>query len=105
MSTKGKGTTQAEWLDRADIDSVLSQLSADDVIEVLAQDLPSVKIPMAIFNRAAARLGVSNGTAASIHLRVTEMKYLNEAVGAALDMNGPKASATEISQDSAATGE
>lgn len=95
----------AEWLDRAAIDSVLDQLSADDVIEGLAEEVPPVKLPMVIFNRAAARLGISNGTPASQHVRVSDMRYLSEAVGKATSLNSPKSDDTPVSQDSAATGE
>lgn len=100
-----KAEKQAEWLTRADIDSVLDQLSADDVIEGLAEDVPSVKLPMMIFNRAAARLGVSNGTPASQHIRVADLQYMSKAVGEATSLNSPKFDGTPDSQDSADTGE
>ena len=96
---------EKQWLDRADIDSVLSQLSADDVIEGLAEEVPAVKLPMVIFNRAAARLGVSNGTPASQHIRVSDLKYMSSEVGKATSLNSPKSDDTPDSQDSAATGE
>ena len=96
---------EKQWLSRADIDSVLDQLSADDVIESLAEDVPPVKLPMLIFNRAAARQGVSNGTPASQHIRIADMRYMTAEVGKATSLNNPKSEDTDPSQDSADTGE
>lgn len=98
-------TAEKQWLSRDDIDSILDNLTADDVIEGLAEEVPSVKLPMVIFNRAAARQGASNGTPASQHVKIADMRYMTEAVGKATSVSDPKSQSTSISQDSADTGE
>ena len=66
-----------EWLTREKIDEVLENLSAADLITATGDGSQSgAKMAGLAFDSAAARLGISNGTPATAHVRAADFKYL-----------------------------
>jgi len=91
---------EPEWLTREQIDSIVAGISADDLIESGLTDAgedkgKAVKAARNAFNLAAETMGLSNGTPASKHIRVTDLKYWTEAISAAVNVDSPKAEDTK----------
>ena len=88
-----------DWLTREDIDRVVANLSADDLIESglagMEDRAESVKAGAGAFNRAAERLGLSNGTPATQHMRASDLGYFANALKSSMDIDGPKSEDTE----------
>ncbi len=99
---------QNNWLSRADIDRVVANLSADDLIESglagTTDSTESVRAGGRAFNMAAERLGLSNGSPATQHMHAADLGYFANALKGAMDIDSPKSEPSEDSLDSAITG-
>lgn len=83
---------QEQWLSRETIDRVIDAMSARDLVDAMDIYDPkekSTQYAMAAFDSAAAREGVSNGTAASAHVRMADFAYLASAIGEAVNIESP----------------
>lgn len=79
-----------DWLTREQIDDVLSNLSAADLIEGVGDGTKAgTKVAGDSFDAAAKRLGVSNGTAATEHIRAGDFQYLAEQLGEVINVDSP----------------
>lgn len=79
-----------EWLSRETIDRVIEGMSAGDLVESMGEHGgDSVQMPTGAFNRAAARMGVSNGTPATDHIHASDFRYLGESIGKAVNLDSP----------------
>lgn len=100
---------RSDWLTREDIDRVIGAMSADDLIESglagIDNAKESVKAGAVAFNLAAARIGLSNGTPATSHMRASDLTYFANALKGSMDVDGPKSEASEDSLPSADSGE
>ena len=110
MIEESKGTAPShdqDWLQRADIDSVLESLSADDLIEAMQPgEEQSARMPVRAFNLAATRTGISaNGDKASQRIRPGDLKYLIERIGEVVNIDSPLSEGTVASLVSVSTGE
>ena len=94
-----------DWLTREQIDEVVANLSAADLIEGTSNGRKDSQVAGAAFNSAAARMGVSNGTSGTEHIRAADFAYLANAIGEAINIDSPLSPATSDSPDSAAAGE
>lgn len=82
--------TSEDWLTREQIDKIIEGMSAGDLVKALGQYPDgSVQMPIAAFDLAAERMGLSNGSPASDHIRMSEFKYLGEAIGEAVNVDSP----------------
>lgn len=82
-----------QWLSRGDIDRVIDNLSADDLIEsglAGADAADAVAAGAKAFNAAAARIGLSNGSNATAHMRASDLQYFANALKGAVDIDSPK---------------
>lgn len=95
---------EKDWLTREDIDQVLDNLSAADVIEAIGDGKRAgAAVAGFAFNEAASRLG--HGDNATSRVRVRDFQYLSEQMGEVMNVGGPKSEQSPDSQDSADTGE
>ena len=79
-----------DWLTREQIDSVIESMSAGDLVKALSEHGDgNAQMPVAAFDAAAARTGVSNGSAASDHVRASDLRYLGERIGEAVNVDSP----------------
>ena len=80
-----------EWLTRAQIDSVIESMSASDLIDAMGDGLKqsSAKMAGTAFNAAAARIGLSNGTPATDHIRMSDFPYMAGAIGEVVNIENP----------------
>lgn len=78
-----------EWLTREQIDQVIEQMSAGDLIKSMESGSEGVGMPIRAFDSAAARLGISNGKPASDSVRMQDFKYLADAIGEAVNIDSP----------------
>lgn len=92
------------WLSRDQIDEVLENLSADDLLKATAGGKGSEVAGLA-FNLGAARLGLSNGTPATQHVRAGDFRYLAEKLGEVINVDSPLSEETSSLLDSADPGE
>lgn len=83
--------TPAEWLTREQIDQVISGMAAADLLEAMGdgESIKGPKMAADAFNAAAARLGMSNGTPATQHVRMSDLKYMAEAITQAVNIDSP----------------
>ena len=79
-----------EWLTRADIDRVIAELSAEDLIEATA-DAKGARIASVAFNAAAVRvLGeLPEGKRWAQRVRVSDTRYLADKIGEAVNIDSP----------------
>ena len=79
-----------EWLSREQIDSVLSELSADDLIEATdAGAGKGARIAGLAFNSAAQRvLGASDQSYTS-RVRAADFRYLADSLSEAVNIDSP----------------
>lgn len=97
-----------QWLTREDIDRVIDNLSADDLIEsglAGADAADAVAAGAKAFNAAAARIGLSNGSNATAHMRASDLQYFASALKGAVDIDSPKPETLDPLQTSASSGE
>ena len=94
-----------DWLTREQIDEVVANLSAADLIEGTSGGKKDSQVAGAAFDSAAKRLELSNGTPATEHVRAADFAYLANAIGEAINIDSPLSSETSDSPDSAAAGE
>ena len=94
-----------DWLTREQIDEVVSNLSAADLIEGTSNGRKDAQVAGAAFDSAAKRMELSNGTPATQHVRAADFAYLAEKIGEAVNIDSPLSPATSDSPDSAAAGE
>lgn len=97
------------WLTHEQIDEVVAGASADDIIEAMAAYPNAAEAPLKltreIFNRAADRLGYSNGASASQMVKASDFKILTEKLSGLLSVDSPLEDATDLSPLSADIGE
>jgi hypothetical protein len=94
-----------DWLTREQIDEVVANLSAADLIEGTSGGKKDAQVAGSAFNSAAARMEYSNGSPATEHVRASDFAYLAERIGEAINIDSPLSSATSDSPDSVAAGE
>jgi hypothetical protein len=94
----------SEWLTKDQIDEVIAGLSAADLIEGTANGRKDAQVAGAAFDSAAARLGLSNGTPATEHIRAADFGYMAERLGEAINVDSPKSDSDSQSLDSADSG-
>ena len=95
---------QQQWLTREQIDSVLEQLSADDLVKAYPADPDNpLKLPVAMFDNAAQRAG--HGEKAIARVRLNDLNYLTQKLGEVVNVDSPLSAETSSSLDSANTGE
>lgn len=84
-------TVDDQWLTREQIDSVIESMSASDLIDALGdgKTVQGPKMAGDAFNAAAARLGFSNGTPATEHVRVGDFSYLAGRIGEVVNSDSP----------------
>ena len=82
--------TDSDWLTREQIDQVIRGMSAADLIKALeTHGDGSVAMPVAAFDLAAERMGLSNGSPASAHVSMADFKYLGNEIGKAVNVESP----------------
>jgi len=94
-----------EWMTREQIDEVIAGLSAADLIEGTSNGRKDAAVAGAAFDSAAARMGVSNGTPATQHVRAADFSYLANQLGEAINVDAHLSEETSTLLDSAAAGE
>lgn len=94
------------WLTREQIDSVLDQLSADDVIESTGQ-AKGAKVAGLAFHFAATRvLGPVEGAERwTARVKVSDLKYLADRIGEAVNIGSPLSADAQSLLDSAGSGD
>lgn len=98
--------TQTDWLTREDIDTILDQMSAADVIEAIGDGSNAgAKVAGLAFDAAAARLSYTNGTRASERVKASDFGYLGTKLGEVVSLDGPLPEKPESSRSSADSGE
>ena len=100
----GHGSIVTDWLTREQIDGVIQQLSADDLIESGVGDpgTSGTKAVRNAFNLAAERAGIPE---AAKRIRIQDFRYWSEAMGGAVNIDSPLSEGTEGLLVSADTGE
>lgn len=94
----------SEWLTKDQIDQVIDSLSAADLIEGTADGRKDAQVAGAAFDSAAARMGLSNGTPATEHIRAADFGYMAERLGEAINVDSPKSDTDSIPSDSPDSG-
>ena len=95
----------SEWLTKDQIDEVIAGLSAADLIEGTANGRKDAQVAGAAFDSAAARLGLSNGSPATAHIRAADFGYMAEKLGEAINVDSPKSQGTSESPSLVEPGE
>ena len=93
-----------DWLTREQIDEVVSNLSAADLIEGTSNGKKDAEVAGTAFDSAANRMELSNGTPATQHVRAADFAYLAERIGEAINVDSPKSDPTTSSPDSVEPG-
>ena len=82
--------TDSDWLTREQIDQVIRGMSAADLIKALEiHGDKSLAMPVAAFDLAAERMGLSNGSPASGHVSMADFKYLGNEIAKAVNVESP----------------
>lgn len=86
-----RGDNAVTWLTREAIDHVIAGMSAADLIDAMGDEdrIKGTKMAGAAFDAAAARLGLSNGSPATQHIRVSDFQYMAETFGKAVNIESP----------------
>lgn len=97
------------WLTAEQIDQIISNASADDIIEAMAIYPNAAENPMQlsreIFNRSADRLGLTNGATAAQMIPAHDFAAWAEKLREILSPENPTSEGIDPSQLSADTGE
>jgi hypothetical protein len=97
------------WLTDEQIDQIIANASADDIIEAMALYPNVEQAPMQltreIFNRSADRLGLTNGVTAAQMIPANRYADWIEKVSDLMKRDNPLSEDTVPSQTSAASGE
>lgn len=82
---------EIQWLSREQIDQVIAGMSAADLIAAMGdgEKLQGPAMAGQAFDSAAARLGVSNGTPATQHIRMADFAYMAGAITKAVNIESP----------------
>jgi len=101
---------QPHWLTREEIDRIVAYATADDIVEAMAvyPDVAAhpLEISREIFNRSAARLGLTNGTTAAQMVPARAWKEWTQQLRSLIgEGDDPLPEASDLSLISAATGE
>lgn len=97
------GTPDPRWLTPLEIQAVVDNLSADDLIEGTAQEGSNGVLMIRVaFNRSAKRLGWDDE--ATTRVRASDFKELATRIGQVINVDSPLSPGTQASLDSAATG-
>jgi len=78
-----------DWLTREQIDQVIEHLAAADLIDASGEGKTSAQVAAAAFDSAAKRMKLSNGTRATEHLKLADLSYMADALGEAVNIDGP----------------
>lgn len=79
-----------DWLTREQIDSVLAELSADDLIEATdAGAGKGARIAGLAFNSAAQRVLGQADASYTTRVRAADFRYLSEALSEAVNIDSP----------------
>lgn len=80
-----------DWLTREQIDQVIDGMSAGDLITAMGdgEKLQGPAMAGAAFDSAAARLGISNGTPATDHVRMADFAYMAGEITKAVNVDSP----------------
>ena len=101
---------QSHWLTSEQVDEIVANASADDIVEAMAA-YPDVaqhplEISREIFNRSAERLGLTNGATAAQMVPAKHWKQWTQQLrGLIGDDASPLPEASDLSLISADTGE
>ncbi len=90
--TPSEATPAGTRLSRPEIDSVIESMSAADLVDAMAKyptEAESLQMAILAFDTAAERAGLSNGTPASQHVRMADLKYLGEQIKEAINVDSP----------------
>lgn len=92
--------TDQQWLTREQVDQVIDAMSAADLIVAMGDttDTGQVKGPKMAgdaFDSAAARIGLSNGTPATAHVRMSDFQYLATRISQAVNIESPTSKGPE----------
>jgi len=79
-----------DWLTREQIDQVIENLAAADLIDASGDGKTSAQVAAAAFDSAAKRMNLSNGTRATEHLKLADLSYMADALGEAVNIDSPK---------------
>jgi len=93
-----------EWMTREQIDEVIAGLSAADLIAGTGEGRKDAAVAGTAFDSAAHRLGLSNGSPATEHVRAADFGYLAEKIGEAINVDSPKSDLPSDSPDSVEPG-
>lgn len=91
-------TPAEEWVTREQIDEVIDQMSAADLVHAMGDKdkMGGTALASAAFNAAAARLGKSNGTPMLEHVRMSDFSYFAEKAGAAINVENPTSEGQKV---------
>ena len=92
---------KTEWMSREQIDEVLNNLSAADLIEAVDEASDTRKATGA-FNAAATRMGIEQ---ALTRVRANDFKYLASRMNEVVNIDSPLSAETSESLASVNTGE
>lgn len=96
------------WLTDEQIEQIIANASADDIIEALVlfpnvADAP-LQVSREIFNRSADRLGLSNGATAAQMIPAHRFTEWTQKVRQLIARESPLPEATDLSPDSVDSG-
>lgn len=77
-------------LTREQIDTVIEAMSAADLIKAIGEGKSGSEMAAEAFDKAAARLGMSNGTAATEHVGLSDFAYLADRLNQVVNIDAPK---------------
>lgn len=81
-----------EWLTREQIDRVIESMSAADLVSAMEKfdaQKQATQWAMAAFDSAGLRLGMSNGSPTSEHVRMQDFSYLAGKVSEVVNVENP----------------
>jgi hypothetical protein len=93
-----------DWLTHEQIDQIVEGLSGADILGAQGKGTDA-QVAGAAFDSAAARLGISNGTVATEHLRAADLGYMATKFGEVVNVDSPLSEGDSASPESPDDGE
>ena len=81
-----------DWLTREQIDTVVEAMSAADLVSAMERfdaQKQATQWAVAAFDSAGVRLGMSNGSPTSEHVRMQDFSYLASKVSEVVNVDNP----------------
>lgn len=102
--------SDAKWLTPAQVDEVIDNASTSDIIEAgaLFPDMSgeqALQFSQEVFNRAAERIGLTNGVKGTEMIRARDFGAWTDKMGDLMRADNPLSAGTSDSPSSADTGE